>query len=157
MADDQELSPMVNRDADGNPTRMGRPRKPIDFAEMDKLLYIQCTLEEIAGWFECCEDTIEIRVKEAFGITFSEYSRQKRQAGRISLRRTIYQHAKRNPAACIFLCKNWLGMSDRQEISGPGGIPLDLGRVEIVPVMPDAAKLPARAREALDNGRARDS
>ena len=54
----------------------GRPRIEIDFAEFEKLCFIQATLEEIAGWFDCTTETIEARVKEHYlddegnGLTF---------------------------------------------------------------------------------------
>ncbi|MEB3218967.1 MAG: hypothetical protein VKN72_22405 [Nostocales cyanobacterium 94392] len=95
---------------------MGRPRIEIDWKEFDKLCGLQCTLEEIAGWFNCSIDTIENRVKEVHGITFSEYFSQKRASGRISLRRKQYESAMSgNTALLIWLGKQYLNQSDKQD------------------------------------------
>ena len=93
---------------------MGRPRIPIDWEQFDKLCQLQCTLNEIAGWFKCSIDTIENRVKEEFGRTFSDYHNEKRQAGIISLRRRQYEIAMSgNVTMLIFLGKNLLNQSDK--------------------------------------------
>jgi hypothetical protein len=98
-------------------SNMGRPRIEIDWNQFNKLCSIQCTLEEIAGWFSCSVDTIENRVKEVHGITFSEYFRQKRSGGKISLRRKQYETALAgNTTMLIWLGKQYLEQSDKQEI-----------------------------------------
>lgn len=100
----------------GHKNKMGRPRIEIDWSEFDKLCRIQCTLEEIAGWFDCSVDTIENRVKEAHGITFSEYFAQKSTRGRSSLRRRQYTAAMRGDRTMlIWLGKQWLGQADKSE------------------------------------------
>ena len=98
-----------------------KPYNPIiiDWKEFDKLCGLQCSLEEIAGWFNCSTDTIENRVKETHGITFSQYFAQKRSSGKISLRRKQYETAMAgNPTLLIWLGKQYLGQSDKlvQEI-----------------------------------------
>ena len=56
---------------------MGRPRKEINETEFAKLCRLQCTLIEIADFFDCSEDTIQNWVKENYTddegnpITFS--------------------------------------------------------------------------------------
>jgi hypothetical protein len=91
-------------------------KKEISFKELEKLCAHQCTLAEIACWFKVSEDTIERRVKEQFKITFAEYFEQKRGIGRISLRRKQMQIALGgNIAMLIFLGKQYLGQSDKQE------------------------------------------
>ena len=105
---------------------MGRPRIPIDWKEFDKLCGIQCLLEEIAAWFECTIDTIENRVKEEKGVTFSEYYRQKCGIGKIALRRQQFQLAlKGDRTMLIWLGKQRLGQAEKQEtqVSGPNGGP----------------------------------
>lgn len=94
----------------------GRPKIDIDWNELDKLCQMQCTLVEIASWFKVSEDTIERRCKETHGITFQEYFNQKRSGGLVALRRTQFQLAMKNPAMAIFLGKNYLGQSDKQDI-----------------------------------------
>lgn len=108
---------------------MGAPRKEIDFDELDKLCAIQSTEEEIAGWFDMSIETLKVRVKEKFGMTFLEYFAQKRGKGKISLRRKQYQTAMSgNPTMLIWLGKQtkWLNQKDKHEISGDEKAPLKL-------------------------------
>ncbi len=102
----------------------GRPPIKIDLKELEKLCAMQCTLTEIAEWFHCSIDTIENRVKQEFQVSFSEYFSKKRVQGKITLRRNMFKMSEHNPAVAIFLAKNWLEMSDRQEVTGPGGGPV---------------------------------
>ena len=95
---------------------MGRPKIEIDWKELDKLCGLQCSLEEIAGWFNCSIDTIEARIKETHGMTFPESFAQKRSGGKISLRRKQYETAMSgNPTMLIWLGKQYLGQVDKQE------------------------------------------
>lgn len=100
----------------------GRPRIEIDQSDFESLLAIQCTLEEVAAFFQhklgkCSEDTIERWCKRTYKESFAEVSAKKRAIGKISLRRAGWQLAQKNPAVHIFYCKNYLGMTDKQEIS----------------------------------------
>jgi len=90
----------------------GRPRKEIDRSQFEGLCKLQCTLEEIAGWFDCSEDTIERWCSREYKQKFAEIYAEKRQAGRISLRRAQFRLAEKNAAMAIFLGKNYLGQSD---------------------------------------------
>lgn len=95
----------------------GRPRIEIDWDEFDKLCALQCTLAEIAGWFDCSEDTIENRVKEIKGMGFSDYFRIKSSKGKISLRRAQFQLANQgNATMLIWLGKQWLDQSEKHDI-----------------------------------------
>lgn len=95
---------------------MGRPRIEIDWKEFDKLCAIHCTLREIAGWFDCSEDTIELRVKEKYGVTFTEHYSKRSSIGKVSLRRKQYQVAMNgNTALLIWLGKQHLGQSEKVE------------------------------------------
>ena len=94
----------------------GRPRKDIDKANFEKLCGIFCTLDEIAAFFGCSPDTIERWCKREYKEDFAEISRKKRGLGKISLRRAGLELAKKNAAVHIFYCKNYLGMTDKQEI-----------------------------------------
>lgn len=93
----------------------GRPRKEIDQKQFENLCALQCTEEEIAGFFECSVDTINLWCKRMFGCTFTETYKEKSQAGKISLRRFQYKLAEKNPGMAIFLGKNWLGQTDKSE------------------------------------------
>ena len=94
----------------------GRPKIEIDWMQFNKLCILQCTLSEIAAWFNCSEDTIENKVKQEHKVGFSDYYRAKKGIGKIALRRKLDHMADKNPAVAIFLAKNHLGMSDRQDI-----------------------------------------
>lgn len=94
----------------------GRPRKEIDKTNFEKLCGLFCTLDEIAGFFDCSEDTIERWCKREYKQSFAEISAKKRGLGKISLRRSGLELAKKNAAVHIFYCKNYLGMTDKQEI-----------------------------------------
>lgn len=90
----------------------GRPRKDIDKTNFEKLCGSFCTLDEIAGFFDCSEDTIERWCKREYKQSFAEISAKKRGLGKISLRRSGLELAKKNAAVHIFYCKNYLGMTD---------------------------------------------
>lgn len=95
---------------------MGRPKIEIDWDEFDKLCNMQCTLVEIAGWFDCSEDTIERRVKEKYEITFAERYKKKSAKGKISLRRKQMEVASSgNVTMLIWLGKQYLNQRDKRE------------------------------------------
>lgn len=95
---------------------MGRPRKEINVKEFEKLCGLHCTKDEIAAFFDMSEETLEERIKEIYGETFSVVFRKKRGQGKISLRRKQWLMADKSAAMAIFLGKNLLGQSDKQEI-----------------------------------------
>lgn len=51
---------------------MARPRKEIDQKQFENLCGLQCTLEEICGWFDVCSDTLETWCKRTYKRSFSE-------------------------------------------------------------------------------------
>ena len=97
--------------------KMGRPKKEIDQNEFEKLCVLQCTKADIANWFECCEDTIENWCKKTYGETFSAVFAQKREKGKVSLRRLQWKSAEAgNVTMQIFLGKQYLGQKDQSGI-----------------------------------------
>ena len=94
---------------------MARPRKNIDIEYFKKLCEIQCTLEEIAGFFDCSPDTIENWCKRELHKGFSEIYKKFSAPGKISLRRTQFKLAEKNVSMAIFLGKNYLGQTDKVE------------------------------------------
>lgn len=96
---------------------MARPRKEIDGEQFKKLCAIQCTLAEIAGWFDCSEDTIERWCKRTFGKGFADTFKTHSQSGKISLRRYQFKIAEKNAAMAIFLGKQYLGQKDEPDIN----------------------------------------
>ena len=95
--------------------KMGRPTKEIDWNEFEKLCFLQCSILEICEWMHISHQTLERRCKEHYGETFGQVFDKKRIGGLISLRRNLFKLSEKNVAAAIFLSKNFLGMSDKQE------------------------------------------
>ena len=106
---------------------MARPRKEIDQKQFEDLCGLQCTLEEICGWFEVCSDTLETWWKRTYKRSFSEVFAQKRGAGKISLRRSQWRLAEKNATMAIFLGKQFLGQRDSVDVAvtDAKGIALD--------------------------------
>lgn len=94
---------------------MARPRIEINAEEFKKLCALQCTLEEIASWFKCSEDTIERWCKRELNFGFAEAYKRFSANGKISLRRWQFQMAEHSVPMAIFLGKNWLGQTDKVE------------------------------------------
>lgn len=96
---------------------MARPHKEINWEDFDQLCAIQCTGEEIAAFFRIDYDTLNAICKREQDKSFSELFAQKRQAGKISLRRRQFQAAQDgNPTMMVWLGKNWLGQQDAQAV-----------------------------------------
>lgn len=94
---------------------MARPRIEVEQEEFKKLCALQCTLEEIASWFKCSEDTIERWCKRELNMSFAEAFKRYSANGKISLRRWQFKMAEHSVPMAIFLGKNWLGQTDKVE------------------------------------------
>ena len=109
---------MSKKTTDNKPKRgRGRPRAQIDKDEFEKLCFLQCTLIEFEGFFNVDNVTLERWCKDTYGMNFSEVFKLKRGNGKISLRRSQFQLAQTNPTMAIWLGKQWLGQTDKQEIA----------------------------------------
>lgn len=95
--------------------KMGRPMKEIDKAQFEKLCELQCTLREIISFFGVADTTLERWCKRTYGMTFAEIFKIKRVAGLISLRRKQFRLAEKSAAMAIFLGKNYLGQTDKDD------------------------------------------
>lgn len=93
----------------------GRPKAQIDKKEFEKLCALQCTQLEICAWFNVDENTLNTWCKREYEKNFSEVFKIKRGMGKISLRRTQWQLAEKNPSMAIFLGKQYLGQSDNPQ------------------------------------------
>jgi hypothetical protein len=94
--------------------RTGRPKKVIDWEEVDKLCAIACTGVEIAAFIEVEYDTLVRAVKRKFKMTFAEYYEQKSALGNVSLRRRQFKAAQDGDRAMlIWLGKQRLGQSEK--------------------------------------------
>ena len=95
----------------------GRPVKDIDFELIDNLCGIQCTGEEMASVLDIDYDTLNARIKEKTGKTFSEYFKQKSGKGKVSLRRKQFTLAQGgDKTMLIWLGKQYLNQSEKNEV-----------------------------------------
>ena len=97
----------------GNPN--GRPPVKIDEEQFNKLCALHCTMDEIAAFFNCSDDTVREWCKRTFDCTFSEVYKNKAAMGNMSLRRYQFKMAEKSVPMAIFLGKNWLGQTDKSE------------------------------------------
>ena len=121
----QELA--NGRYASGNPyidlqdSGGGRPIKLISDvgkAFIIKLAGIMCTDEEIAAMMSDEHENISVDTltNENNGATFAECKEKGQATGKASLRRNQFKLAESNASMAIFLGKNWLGQTDKQEV-----------------------------------------
>ena len=92
---------------------MARKKIEIDLEQFKKLCNLQCTLKEIAGFFDCSEDTIERWCKRTFKKRFNEVFNDYSAQGKISLRRSQFKLAEKSAAMAIWLGKQYLGQRDK--------------------------------------------
>lgn len=94
----------------------GRPKVNIDKEIFEKLCNIQCTIEEICGFFRTDNESLAKWCKKTYGYdsfeeTFNVYSAE----GKISLRRLQFQTAKKNARMQIWLGKQMLHQTEYRE------------------------------------------
>lgn len=106
---------------------MARPRKEINQNEFEKLCALQCTKSEICAWFDVTDKTLESWCKRTYSSGFSDVFKQKRERGKISLRRTQWQLAEKNATMALWLGKQYLNQRDNVDVnvSDAKGIALD--------------------------------
>jgi hypothetical protein len=96
--------------------KVGRPKKEIDFDDLQKLCELNCTRDEICNFFEVDDKTLTARIIEAGYDNFSAYYKKHLGTGKISLRRLQWQSAaKGNVSMQIWLGKQYLGQKDKIE------------------------------------------
>ena len=102
---------------------MGRNEVTIDWPKVDSLLKAQCDGTGIAAMLGIHPNTLYRKCEEKHGMSFSDYSALKRGEGKELLRAKMFDAAmKGDKTMQIFLAKNYLGMSDRQEVKHEGEI-----------------------------------
>ena len=87
----------------------------IDKVEFEKLCSILCTEEEIANFFGCSHDTVDRWCMKTYKMHFQDIWKIKSTDGKCSLRRFQFKQAETNPAMAIWLGKQVLGQTDKQE------------------------------------------
>jgi len=96
----------------------GRPSIPIDKVELGKLASINCTIKQAAAWLDMGETTLRDRLRRSTKLR--ELWINGKEKGRVGIRQNLYNLAKRNVAAAIFLAKNELGMIDERSMVHAG-------------------------------------
>ena len=91
---------------------MARHSKFINHNQFEKLCEIQCTLEDIAQWFQCSSDTIERWCKRQYKHDFADCVKRFSTGGKISLRRRMFKASEKSITMQIWLSKQHLGMRD---------------------------------------------
>lgn len=101
----------------------GRPLKEFDTKTFVDLVGLGCDQQEICWFFRdengkpANVDTLSRWCKRTFKMNFQEYSAQNKGiAMKIKLRKAGVKLAETNPSVHIFYCKNFLGMTDKQEV-----------------------------------------
>lgn len=94
---------------------MARPKIEIDEGNFKKMCGLQCTLAEIASFFDCSEDTIERWCRRELDLSFADAFKKYSGAGKMSLRRMQFKLAEKSAAMAIFLGKQYLGQTDKVE------------------------------------------
>lgn len=89
---------------------MARPKFKIDYEMVEKLAGIQCTQQEIASFLGCSVDTLQR------DETFCGIYKKGMDSGKMSLRRTQFKLAEKNPTMALWLGKQYLGQKDNIEV-----------------------------------------
>ena len=88
----------------------GRPLKKIDPQQVERLASILCTLDEMALVLDCSVGLLERR--------FRKVIEKGRADGKRSLRRLQWEAAEKGDRTMlIWLGKQWLAQTDRQEVT----------------------------------------
>ena len=114
--------------------KVARPRKEIDQKEFESLCALQCTKEEICGFFDVSDKTLENWCKRTYSEGFSEVFKKKRGKGKISLRRAQFRLAEKSASMAIWLGKQWLGQKDTVEIERPDEVVISNNLVEVIKI-----------------------
>ena len=105
---------------------IGRPRKEIDWQQIDDLAGLHCTAGEIHGYLKAVGvdvsyDTLDRRCEEEYGCSFAEKIKQKQNAlAKPRLRQLQWASAEKgNVTMQIWLGKQYLGQSDKLDMTPP--------------------------------------
>lgn len=126
----------------------GRPIKLIsELGEefIAKLAGIMCTDEEIAAMMSDHNESISVDTltNENNGATFAECKEKGQATGKASLRRNQFKLSETNAAMAIFLGKNWLGQTDKQDVKAD----IDGGSI-VFNIMPASQRPPEEEDES---------
>lgn len=108
----------------GAPSRPAyRPRKPFSWEVLDAVLPLGASLAYCAERLNVCIDTVENRIKEKYGITFSEYREKKREVIKLQLHKKQIDVAMQgNVSMLIWLGKVLLNQREHVEFNATESI-----------------------------------
>ena len=112
---DKEVNELDTAKVPPNKNKGGRPKKVIDKKQFEGMCEIQCTKEEMCNILDVDEKTLTRWCKEVYGEGFSEIYKKKSQAGKMSSRRAQFKMAQTNTTMAIWLGKQYLGQTDKNE------------------------------------------
>lgn len=96
---------------------MGRPAKEIDWDMLEKLAQFPMKQEDLAWLVGVCLDTLCTKVKEKYDMSFSDFLAKKGAKTKALLyEKQIELALKGNVTLLIWLGKQYLGQSDKQEV-----------------------------------------
>lgn len=96
---------------------MARHTKEINQKQFEQACAMQCTETEICALFDVCEKTLNGWCNRTYKKNFSQVFAEKRELGKISLRRSQWKQAETNPTMAIWLGKQYLGQKDNKDIT----------------------------------------
>lgn len=107
----------------------GRPVKEFDKKAFQDLVGLGCTQDEICWYFRdetgkvANKDTLSRWCVREFGVDFQEYFKENGfMALKIRLRRNQFKLSERSASMAIFLGKNYLGQTDRSDITNDDAV-----------------------------------
>lgn len=88
--------------------------KEIDLRQVIYWIGLQATAKEIAGSFRVSTHTLDLRLKENFGMNFTQLKEELGHGadGKLRLRQMQFELARTNPSMAIWLGKQWLNQKD---------------------------------------------
>jgi hypothetical protein len=91
----------------------GRPYKPIDLEALEALMQFKPTLSEAAHFFRVDEETLAKRIRDNWGLNYSDFRDQRAVTLKMSLQSEAVRRAKKGSnTMLIFALKNMAGWSD---------------------------------------------
>ena len=109
--------------SDDKPTK-GRPLIEIDMEQLKALMRFKPTREDAAAVMRCSEDTIERRIKEAYGQTYMEFQEQHKAPVKMKLRQLALDKALRGDDYWLTKCNEEFGWFNKK--NEPGGVQVNV-------------------------------
>jgi hypothetical protein len=102
-----------------HPNKLHTDNRTIDYEMLKRMCIVQMSTHEISAYFGMSEINIDRKCVADLGLTFQEIKAMGLEVGKCNLRKAMYEAAvkDKNIQAMIWLSKNWLGMTDKQEVA----------------------------------------